>query len=271
MAYEWLARFDPPTAERLVPSFLNDTSTELRRDAVERLIEQADKLLAEAKLDGDKFEPGKQARALALYRQAMAAARDLDQVNQLAKLLEKLGDKVDLQRHFGFITAWQLIGPFDNTGGKGLEMVYPPEKAIDLKASYPGKSSTVSWFPQTTKDSFGMVDLNQAIGKEHGVVAYAMAEFYAEQERPVELRLGCITACKLWLNGESLAGQQAYHAGTKIDQFIGRGVVHPGRNVILLKVCQNEQTEAWAQSWQFQLRVCDAAGTAIASNRQDAR
>jgi hypothetical protein len=242
----------------------------LRRDAVEQLIVQGDKLLAEGKLDGDKVEPGKQAQALAVYRQAMTAARDLDQVNQLVKLLEKLGDgdKVDLAKHFGFITTWHVIGPFDNTGGKGLETVYPPEEAIDLTASYQGKTKRIEWFSQTTEDPFGMVDLNQAIGKEHAVVAYALAEFYAERERPVEVRLGCITACKLWLNGEYLAGQQAYHAGTKIDQFIGRGIVHPGRNVILLKVCQNEQTEAWAQSWQFQLRVCDAAGTAIPSTMQ---
>ncbi len=266
MAYEWLARFDPPSADRLVPGFLNDPSTELRRDAVERLIAQADKHMDEGRLGDGKVEPGKQSEALAIYRQAMTAARDLDQINQLVKLLEKLGDHVDLSKHFGFITSWQLIGPFDNTSGKGLDAVYPPEKAIELSASYPGKSGPVAWVSQTTKDPFGMVDLNQAIDKVHGAVAYATAEFYADQQRPVELRLGCITACKLWLNGQYLTGQQAYHAGTKIDQFIGRGIVHEGRNVILLKVCQNEQTEAWAQNWQFQLRVCDAAGTAILSS-----
>ena len=263
MAYEWLVRFDPPIADRLVPGFLNDPSTELRRDAVDRLIGQADKLMDAGRQGDGKFEPGKQAEALAIYRQAMTAARDLDQVNQLVKLLEKLGDHVDLPKHFGFITTWQLIGPFDNTGGKGLEAIYPPETAIDLAASYQGKTKSVAWFSNTTKDPFGMVDLNQAIDKVHGAVAYATAEFYADRERPVEVRLGCITACKLWLNGQYLIGQQAYHAGTKIDQFIGHGVVRPGRNVILLKICQNEQTEAWAQNWQFQLRLCDSLGAAV--------
>ena len=42
----------------------------------------------------------------------------------------------------------------------------------------------------------------------------------------------------------------------------------PGTNVILLKICQNEQTESWAQDWEFQLRVCDGLGTAVlATNR----
>jgi hypothetical protein len=29
---------------------------------------------------------------------------------------------------------------------------------------------------------------------------------------------------------------------------------------VLIKLCQNEQTDDWAQSWSFQLRVCDLTG-----------
>jgi hypothetical protein len=36
-----------------------------------------------------------------------------------------------------------------------------------------------------------------------------------------------------------------------------------GANQILVKCCQNEQTETWTVEWEFQLRVCDATGTAI--------
>ena len=50
-----------------------------------------------------------------------------------------------------------------------------------------------------------------------------------------------------------------------LDQYRMRGTLKPGKNVILIKVCQNEQTEEWAQRWQFQFRVCDAVGTAILS------
>ena len=40
------------------------------------------------------------------------------------------------------------------------------------------------------------------------------------------------------------------------------------KNLIVLKVLQNEQTESWAQDWQFQLRVCDSIGTAaLAADR----
>ena len=33
-----------------------------------------------------------------------------------------------------------------------------------------------------------------------------------------------------------------------------------GENVIVLKVCQNDQKEPWAQDWKFQMRVCDDTG-----------
>ena len=41
-----------------------------------------------------------------------------------------------------------------------------------------------------------------------------------------------------------------------------------GTNSILIKLCQNEQKEDWTVQWEFQLRICDATGTAIpAANR----
>ena len=48
-----------------------------------------------------------------------------------------------------------------------------------------------------------------------------------------------------------------------MDQYAGAGELKQGKNVILLKICQNEQTEDWAQDWKFQLRVCDPTGRAV--------
>jgi hypothetical protein len=103
------------------------------------------------------------------------------------------------------------------------------------------------------------------VGKNLGAVAYAAAEFESDRARPVELRLATENACKLWLNGKLLLGSEVYHSFTRMDQFIARGEMKAGRNLILVKICQNEQTEEWAQVWQFQLRVCDAIGKAILS------
>ena len=255
LAYEWLARADKAATERLIPGMLNDPSTELRRDAVSRLLSRVER----SGNDGKK--------RVELYRQALAAARDKDQVETIAEALKKLGEEVDLPAHYGFLVGWRLIGPFDNREKKGFDVAYPPEKDLDYSASYPGKKGPVKWIDYTTKDPYGMVDLNKGIAKHMGAAAYAVAEFSSAKKQTVELRLNSLCAVKLWLNGKLLASHEVYHAGSKsgFDRYITKAALRPGKNVILVKCLQNEQEDDWAQNWDFQLRVCDATGTAILS------
>jgi hypothetical protein len=83
------------------------------------------------------------------------------------------------------------------------------------------------------------------------------------QERPVEIRAGSNNAVKIYLNGKQIYFREEYHHGQRMDQHVGRGALQPGRNDILIKVCQNDQTDTWAQTWTFQLRLCDALGGAV--------
>jgi hypothetical protein len=255
LAFEWLERVDPSARERLIPEMLNDPSLELRRDAVAQSLGRAESLKT----------AGKQNEAVAAYRTSLSAARDLDQIETAVKALKELGVDVDLPTHFGFITRWKLIGPFDNTNLQGFHAVYPPEVKIDLRAEHLGKVGKVSWIDFVTDDPYGVVDLNKALGKHNGVVGYAYCDFDSPGERDVELRLGSTNANKIWLNGRLLTANEVYHSNSTIDQYVGRGRLKKGRNAILVKICQNEQTEDWAQNWQFQLRVCDELGTAVLS------
>jgi hypothetical protein len=255
LAYELIASDDRTAEKRIIPTLLNDPSLELRRDAVAQVLDEAAEHLKAEKKDA----------AVLAYRKAFAASRDLDQIKTASEALAKLEQKVDLPVHFGFLMKWRIIGPFDNTDKKGFDVAYEPEKAIDLKAEYTGKLGKVSWIDFETTDAHGHVDLTKALDKHKGAIAYAYAEFLSDRERPADLRLGCINANKVWLNGELVSSNEVYHANTSIDQYIGKGRLKKGRNTILLKICQNEQTEAWAQDWKFQLRVCDEIGTAILS------
>jgi hypothetical protein len=257
MAYEILLRGEPGLADRVLPKMLDDPSLELRRDAVARVLAEGDR-----QASGDPID---QVRTVAAYQKALDAARDLDQVKHAAEQLGRLGQTVDLPRHFGFITTWHAVGPFDNRDQKGFAVAFLPETTLDFAASYSGKDADVKWHEFVTNDPYGQVDLNRAVGKHLGAVAYAAAEFDSDRDRDVELRLATENACKLWLNGKLLLESEVYHSFTSMDQFVGRGAMKQGRNLILVKVCQNEQTEEWAQVWQFQLRVCDATGTAILS------
>jgi len=194
----------------------------------------------------------------------------VDQIDEIAKTLRKgLGQAVDLQRQFGFLSHWQVIGPFDNTDRAGFAKVFPPEEKIDLAASYPGKEDKmVAWSPYTTSDDYGMVNLNQPYTPLKQVVGYAFAEYEAPAARRAELRLGCKNAWKIWLNGTYLFGRDEYHRGIRIDQYVLPIDLKKGRNTILVKVCQNEQEQDWTVEWEFQLRICDDSGSALlATNR----
>ena len=71
----------------------------------------------------------------------------------------------------------------------------------------------------------------------------------------------------MWVNGTLLFSRDEYHRGkTRIDQFIIEGKLQEGENEILLKVCQNEQTQSWTKQWEFNFRITDRTGSAIHSS-----
>ncbi|MGC3969967.1 MAG: hypothetical protein QM775_22360 [Pirellulales bacterium] len=255
LAFDVASRFDKSLPDRLMPGFLNDPSVELRRESIERLTKQA-------------ADAGDDAQAKMLYQEAFTASRDLDQIKDLSEKLEKLGEKVDLPTHFGFVTSWKLVGPFDNAGEKGFEVAYPPEQAVDTAAKYQGKEGKeLAWVDHATKDAHGVVDLNEALGKAKGAAAYAYAQVKCDKPGPADIRIGSANAIKLWVNGKLCDSRKVYHSGFEIDQYVSHAELKPGVNEILLKVCENEQTESWAQDWKFQLRVCDSVGTPVLAKK----
>ncbi len=253
LAFELIKRADADTAAKLVPGMLNDPSSELRYGSVQRLIDEASTLA----------EGGNAQSAILVYRQALGAAIEVKQVNTISDALKKLGEEVDLPRHFGFLMHWNVIGPFDNTERTGFDTVYPPEEEIDLNASYQGKVGEVKWQPLVTSDPYGKVDFNEPYGMLKEVVGYAYTEFNSESAQEVEFRLGGKNAWKIWVNGEFLFGRDEYHRGQRIDQYKMKASLQPGKNTILVKCCQNEQKQDWTVQWEFQLRVSDSTGNAI--------
>lgn len=253
LAYEWLLRVDSSAEDRLIPGMLDDPGWEFRRDAVARLIREAARH-AEAKRSSE---------AVAVYRRALDAARERDQIDLIAQRLRGLGEKVDLARQLGCVMRWKLIGPFDDVGGKGFDAVYPPEKEIRFDAQYAGKTGTVGWKDYVCRDEYGTVDLNQGLAEVKQAAGYAAAEFLADQERKVIFRLTSDNAVKVWLNGAIVASYKIYHAGTQPDQYQNPAVLRSGRNLILVKVCQNELTQDWARAWDFRLRIVDPDGAPV--------
>jgi hypothetical protein len=265
LAFEWLARVEPKTAEAMIPGMLNDPGAELRRAAVELHLKDANA----------RFEKGDKPGALAAYQKLLDAARDRDQVKFIATRLGKLGVPVNLTQRFNFITRWALIGPFDNTNNVGFNTAYPPEKGIDLKAEYAGKDKRpVRWIEHQTQAPLGVVDVNSLFKDEKDgaaermreATAYAYTAVESPRERAVEIRAASNNAIRIWLNGKEIFFRDEYHHGMDMDQHVGKGTLKAGRNDLLVKICQNQQDEAWARQWSFQLRICDAIGGAVPVN-----
>lgn len=250
LAFEQLKRADASVAAGLVPAMINDPSPELRREAVGRLTTMG--------LD-EKDEAAK----VAHFEAALSGAVDDDQVKSLVEQLKKLGKTVDLQQHFGFLTKWNIVGPFDNKETKGFPVSYPPEENGDLKATYKGQLGDVTWGEISTTNDYGILDIAKDVKPYKGAVMYLTTDFVSDKAQAVELRLGTPNAWKVWVNGKLLFAREEYHRGMALDQYRVPTQFRAGKNTILVKLCQNEQDQDWAQRYQLQLRVCDASGSAV--------
>ena len=242
LAYRWLRSRDPAAAEALLDGMLADPALPLRRAAVAKQL---------AAVEGTE-----QSQQLAVYRDMLKTARDVDQVQTIAAWLREAGDEVAVSDVLGFVKKWRVSETFDNVGGIGFPAVYPPEKM----AAAPDVSS---WKEVAAAGDQGSVDLNEAVGTLKGVVAYAVAEVDLPRGRTAEVRIGSPCAVVVWVNGEKVIDREIYHASEAIDQYVGEATFRAGTNTVLVKCCQNEQTESWAADWKFQLRICDHLGTPL--------
>lgn len=255
LAYETLRDQDATVEDQLIPEMLLDPSPEFRRDAVARLIKEASAVEAAA--------------ATPIYRKALSGAVHEDQVKQIAEALRKNGETVNIQKHFGFLSTWMIIGPFDNKEEKGFAVAYTPEttaaegRPLDPTAEYDGQLGKVKWQAVATDDDYGVLDIAKQIQNYKGSLMYASTTWKSDRDQEVEVRLGTPNAWKLWVNGKLVFEREEYHRSSAMDQYKIPVSLKSGENVLLLKVCQNEQTQDWAQKYQFQLRVCDSTGSAV--------
>jgi hypothetical protein len=244
--FEWLTTDKPELRKTLLATMQQDPSPELRFLSI-----------------SDSLEVKPDATGL---KSLLDSARHPDQVVSIIGKLKEMGTAIDQPRQFGFVMDWKLLGPFDNVGTVNFEKSFAVESDWvngSVKPEYEGKSGVVTWKTETTKNEEGIIDLAAAFSNEKGCIVYAMAEFESDQERDAELRLGCINGNKTWLNGKLVMSNEVYHTNMQIDQYAEKVRLKAGTNRILLKICQNEQKEQWAQRYAFQLRVSDSTGKAI--------
>jgi putative membrane-bound dehydrogenase-like protein len=131
---------------------------------------------------------------------------------------------------------WRIAGPFDNgENDAGLDKVFPPEKSIDLSATYNGKVGKVTW--RTVKPAAnGYFDLMAFHGKDSpNSVSYLYREVESPTEQEGVISLGTDDGSKLWVNGEMVYTTRAHNAAVP-DAAAVKVKLKKGKNTLLLKI-----------------------------------
>jgi hypothetical protein len=207
--------------------------------------------MVQLQLDGPKDKlsqpllPTDYVKASPMY-QARAEIAKIAQARDRAEYL-------DVRSMFGLRTTWNLIGPFDNTDGRGMTTAYPPEKEIDLGASYPTANGRLRWFEYGGPEKMGSVDLTRVFYPKDNVVAYALAYITVKQDTPAQLRLGGNDQLIAWLGGEKVY-ERLYPGRALLDEAAAPVMLRQGTTRLLLKIGNS------AADWGFYCRLTDEKG-----------
>ena len=125
--------------------------------------------------------------------------------------------------------TWQIIGPFDNADGSGLDTVYPPEQAIKLNATYEGKGEQARWRGVNLRDGL-RVSLAR-FKTSDDCVCYLYRKVESPKAMQVQVSIGSENQVVGWLNGKPLDVHRRRHAsGTRAghgDARLARGRERP--------------------------------------------
>jgi len=142
-----------------------------------------------------------------------------------------------------------LIGPFENQEYVGLDTAYPPEQGIDLTASYPGKTGTVSWRPNPGLGGVLKQPIN--FGAWTPTQPWSVVYLYAEIEAPeaylAQLVVGSQAWVHAWFNGQAVLSPTMPFPANPQDSRAWVAL-HPGTNTLLLKLLFSEKE--WGLEWR---------------------
>lgn len=268
LIYRHLVDQDPERRETLLEQAVDDPFIPLRYLAIQREMKLAEQLEGE--------------EAIEAYLELLPLARHPNHLREITASLKKLDRPVQLAKQLAMVTQWQVIAPFGNKDSKGFDHVYDVETEYaespfdrelvkqSFEAATPGgddnqTGDSLTWQTISTDDNAGSVDLNPTYDNAKDAVAYAVCFFELPEGETTDAqaRLGCINANKAWINGQPVLSNEVYHSGSSIDQYVSNCQLRPGLNSVLLKICQNNQTQPWAQDWRFQFRLTDSTGRGI--------
>lgn len=157
----------------------------------------------------------------------------------------------------GFLTLWQVLGPYSDEGKLGFDNFYDPERKLDFGGTFFGKDQQISWRKAPQIPQGELVRLDALLDPPEKATGYAATFVRVEKTTSCVLRGGFNEAHKLWVNGEEVGSAKRYN-GRAFDQFASPCTLRAGWNLVLVKLCNQES------GWNFTLRLTDRDGRSLA-------
>jgi len=176
-----------------------------------------------------------------------------------ANFLDMRGRYMEADRKYtelGMIRQWWIIGPFPNRQGMGFRQAYPPEKNIDLSASYPSGRDRITWYEVDRNQPQGLLNFESFFVEIDNVMGYAFIYVISDREQPAEIRAGSDDTITIFLNGDSIWAHEQYRAAVFDDDIVA-ATLRKGVNTLLFKVCED-----WG-AWQLIARITGPGDTPL--------
>ena len=159
----------------------------------------------------------------------------------------------------GIVPAWHVLAPFDDAERKKLDATFPPDREINLDASYAGKGRTIRWMThRTVGGAIGLVELYGEMERLSHCVAYATCTVTSPRERDVQMRFSSDDAAIVLFNGRRVWRHDGPR-GVHWDSDVVPVRLEAGETRILVKVYNG------TGQWGFFMRFTDADGKPLAN------
>jgi hypothetical protein len=182
----------------------------------------------------------------------------VDVIRSAIGRLEARGvDTAVFPKRRGFLTEWNLAGPFPSTEDASMFGQVP----FDMTArgyyetiSHGGQ--TFDWKAATAYTVPAVVNLNAHMEPNEEVVAYAYTSVMTDKPDQAKLLIGSNDGCVVWVNGEKVFEYEGGR-GLRVDDDELVIDLKLGLNLILMQVAN------LGGGWEFCARLTDAKGAAF--------
>lgn len=141
----------------------------------------------------------------------------------------------ELVRRLGFITRWQLSGPYANDGDFGMREELAPERGYFPAARLSETDDSPAWRPYPALGRLsGYTDLRAVFSPGGKALAYAFARIASPKTQKALLCFGAFGPSRVWLNGQLLVSFGDARQANPLQEAIPV-TLQAGPNTLLVK------------------------------------